>query len=130
MTTRHLTVAAFAVVLSILSARCAIAVNGKDTGKASELPWEEFSLEGLKESTSDGKQVLVYFRGDFCPQCRQMEANVWNAKRIRKQVHESGVVLMQADLTDSETEDGRDLWKTMQSFARSRPTESMIFPSR
>jgi thiol:disulfide interchange protein len=71
----------------------------------SEVTWEPFSLEQLKQvAVDEGRTVIVDFTADWCINCKVLEHAVLFTDDIKKAIANSGAVAMKADYTNQPPE--------------------------
>lgn len=69
-----------------------------------QLAWQPFSKELLKQLTRDRKTVMVDFTADWCLNCKFLEKTVLNTADVKSIIQRNGVVPLVADYTDAPPE--------------------------
>jgi thiol:disulfide interchange protein len=91
---------------------------------ATHAGWEEFDLAKLQQYTAEGRNVLVDFTADWCPNCKTNEAVALNIDSTMKLKDELGFVFMVADFTQRDDEIG----DTLRALGFTSVPLTAIFP--
>ena len=94
---RHVWPIAASLVIAGLSIWISLAITLRLTGG---IAWQPYSNQAFAEAIASGKPVLVEFTANWCPNCLSIEASVYHDPRTAAALHQYGVVLLRADLTD------------------------------
>jgi thiol:disulfide interchange protein DsbD len=61
--------------------------------------WEPFSLAALEESRQSGRNVVIDFTAEWCPNCRFVEAFRLETEEVRAALADKNVRMLKADIT-------------------------------
>jgi suppressor for copper-sensitivity B len=91
------------------------------------IAWEPFTLTALDMYQIQGKNVLVDFTADWCPNCKFVERFVLESGTVRAALAKKNVVLLKADITRA-TAESSSMRMMQQLGSRSIPFLA-IFPA-
>ncbi len=66
-----------------------------------EQHWVAFDHALFQRSLDEGRNVMVDFTADWCPNCKFNEATVFESEAVQKLINEKGVLMLKADLTSA-----------------------------
>jgi thiol:disulfide interchange protein DsbD len=64
--------------------------------------WQAYSPQSLQDARATNKVVLVEFTASWCTNCHALEAFVLNSLSVQRAVRDHQVVMIKADLSDTE----------------------------
>jgi len=120
-----------ALSVAVIITACPPGAAGDELRAASDSvqhDWPAFCAETLSKRLKEGNAVLVYFRLDSCPECKRLEKHVWNSPKINQRISAAkGLVAMWADLTERETDKGKQNLERMRAVGSVRVPTIAIF---
>ena len=88
--------------------------------------WAPYSDIARKTANESGKPVLIDFTATWCTNCHYLEAFVLHDPKVVHAVNDSHVVMLQADMTDTNSPDKPLLYKL--NGAGNIPLTAVYFP--
>lgn len=106
----------------------AIAMQARKLLRGSLKPtWVAYESKKLKDAIHRRETVLISFRADWCPQCRNIERNVLMSPEFVDLVERNNVTIMVADITDSQSPEGKTLLNELKKLGSNEiPTVAII----
>ncbi|MGA2441016.1 MAG: cytochrome c biogenesis protein CcdA [Tepidisphaeraceae bacterium] len=96
--------ASFAVAIAVVALSVSITLR-----LVGGLAWKPYSPQMLNEARATGNLVLVEFTANWCGNCLALEASVYRDSRTAAEIRKHGVILLRADLTESNAPGWPDL---------------------
>jgi thiol:disulfide interchange protein DsbD len=89
-----------AFAITGLGARVAYAdFQGLFTSSSSHLAWEDFDPQAFQRYSEEGRNMMIDFTAEWCPNCKYNERFVYESEEVRAKLADKNVVAIRADIT-------------------------------